>query len=277
MAEEGYAVIPRAIQRDKTITGNAKLVYLALSSRANAHGQCWPSVRTIADDASMSENTARTALKELRARNLVHWTPMPAREDGGQSSNLYTLGPATVAPTPLQDLHRGGAAAAPAPLHDLRTNEHHLERTPLEVTPPAPQGGQQLALLDDVEAEASEDLFEQAWKHWPRKESKKTARERFRRITRRGNGTRSAIAAQMLAEAITAHGDAYRAWPEQEQQAVPYLASWLNAERWDEPLPQPRAARGTHPGILDIAAEAHRLLQPQQTEEDPWTPRKLTR
>lgn len=280
---EGYAVIPRSIQRSATVSPYAKLVYLALSSRANARQQCWPSLATIAREASCSEGTARKALAELHDLGVVYSQDRPPRPDGGQTSRLYTLmtPPSPVAPGGVQEVNRGGAPAEPAPPHQMHPNVPNYERAPVNVNPPTPQGGQQLALLevsDEVEPyePIGTELFEEAWKHWPRKESKKTARERFARLTRAKGGK---VGRMELAGAIIQHGDAYRAWPEQEQQAVPYLASWLNAERWTEPLPQPRAARGTHPGILDRASEVDEQLRQQmrQQEEDPWTLGKLTR
>jgi DNA-binding MarR family transcriptional regulator len=88
---EGFATIPRAIQRDPDISVQEKCVYLALSSRANARLQCWPTIATIAKEASVSESTAKRALDSLRSRQLVSWTPDPNGKPG-RTVNIYTLG-----------------------------------------------------------------------------------------------------------------------------------------------------------------------------------------
>ena len=89
---EGFATIPRSLQRDPDVTWMEKLVYVALSSRANARNQCWPSIATIAKDASMSESSAKRALEALRDdRKVLSWRPDPNGKPG-RTVNIYTLG-----------------------------------------------------------------------------------------------------------------------------------------------------------------------------------------
>lgn len=88
----GFAVIPRAIQRDPSISGRAKLVYLALSSRANDQMQCWPSQATIAKEAGMSVDSVTRALAELRDRNLLDFEIDPTKGSPGRHPCRYTLG-----------------------------------------------------------------------------------------------------------------------------------------------------------------------------------------
>lgn len=81
------------------------------------------------------------------------------------------------------------------------------------------------------------ELFEVAWKAWPRKAGKKGARAKFERLVRDKVGT-----AEDLVEAITTHGVAYAKWA--QPQYVPHLLTWLNGERWEDDVPGPRGGRG---------------------------------
>lgn len=68
----------------------ARAVYLYLSDRANKNGECWPGIRTIARELSLSPSTVRRALQDLRDAGLVE-TKQRYRNAGGTSSLLFTL------------------------------------------------------------------------------------------------------------------------------------------------------------------------------------------
>jgi hypothetical protein len=88
-----------------------------------------------------------------------------------------------------------------------------------------------------ADGSAHSELFEQAWKHWPKKEARKPAFEKFQRLVRDRR-----ISAEELAAEIIRHGDAFAASGRQVQY-VPGLLPWLNQERWSDDLAQPTAAQ----------------------------------
>lgn len=53
------------------VSGTQKLVLMVLANRANAAGECWPSVPGLAADCCISERATRNALRELEAVGLV--------------------------------------------------------------------------------------------------------------------------------------------------------------------------------------------------------------
>ena len=65
-------------------------VYMYLKHRANAEGRCWPSVRTIAKDLSLSRATVQRALRELQQDGWIAAEPR-WRENGSCTSNCYRL------------------------------------------------------------------------------------------------------------------------------------------------------------------------------------------
>ncbi|HJH92860.1 MAG TPA: helix-turn-helix domain-containing protein [Oscillospiraceae bacterium] len=68
----------------------AVAVYMYLSNRANKNRECYPSVRTIAEDLHLSKSTVFRALNDLETAGLItrekRW-----RTSGGRSSTLYQL------------------------------------------------------------------------------------------------------------------------------------------------------------------------------------------
>lgn len=82
--------------------------------------------------------------------------------------------------------------------------------------------------------ETPADRFDEAYAHWPKKEKRKDAFERFVRAAR------SRGIDQLVADIIR-FGDAYAAHV--PRQFVPALGVWINGARWDDDLPQPREIR----------------------------------
>ena len=72
------------------LSPRAKAVYIYLLDRADQEGRSWPAISTIALDLSLSRSTVQRALHELERHGLItkesRW-----RENGGRSSNLYSL------------------------------------------------------------------------------------------------------------------------------------------------------------------------------------------
>lgn len=88
-----------------------------------------------------------------------------------------------------------------------------------------------------ADGSALSELFDEAWKHWPKKEARKPAFEKFQRLVRARK-----ISAEKLAAEIIRHGDAFTASGRQVQY-VPGLLPWLNQERWSDDLAQPAAGQ----------------------------------
>lgn len=113
------------------------LVLMVLADSADHEtGECFPSLRRIADGARMSIRTAQNTLRALEADGWIS-TTVRQRQNGSQASSVYTVnisklgleslaekrlkrgaktapGGAKTAPLPLQKLHpTGGAKTAP--------------------------------------------------------------------------------------------------------------------------------------------------------------------
>jgi GntR family transcriptional regulator len=72
------------------IPTRAKIVYMYLKDRSNKEGECWPAIRTIAKDTSMSVSTVKRAIADLIRCGLL-CKEYRYRENGSNSSNRYFL------------------------------------------------------------------------------------------------------------------------------------------------------------------------------------------
>ena len=72
------------------IPSRAKVVYMYLKDRSNAEGECWPAIKTIARDTSMSVSTVKRALNDLLKCGFLR-KECRYRENGSNSSNRYFI------------------------------------------------------------------------------------------------------------------------------------------------------------------------------------------
>lgn len=82
----------------------------------------------------------------------------------------------------------------------------------------------------------SEEDFERAWIHWPKKTERKKSVEQFKAKAKK-------LGTETLIADIAEFGQAYAATT--DKQFVPSLDVWLRNERWTDELPQPRAQRSS--------------------------------
>lgn len=81
-------VLDRVYKSD--LPSRAKQIMFYLINRANAEGTCFPSNKTIANDCGISTRTVQRTMKVLLEKEFIK-KDSRYREQGGQTSNLYTL------------------------------------------------------------------------------------------------------------------------------------------------------------------------------------------
>ncbi len=72
------------------VSSRAKTVYMYLKDRSNVEGECWPAIKTIARDTSMSVSTVKRALEDLVQCGLLR-KERRFRENRGNTSNRYFI------------------------------------------------------------------------------------------------------------------------------------------------------------------------------------------
>ena len=78
------------LYKNPELPSRAVAVYFYLEDRANAKGECWPSIKRMAEELKLSESTIRRAMKDLKAERLLE-TKQRYRADGGKSSLCYRI------------------------------------------------------------------------------------------------------------------------------------------------------------------------------------------
>ena len=82
-------ILPRRIY-DLGLSHKAVSVYCYLANRADQNGECFPSVRRIAEDLSVDKSTVFRAFNELEENGLLERFPR-YHPQGGRRSSLYRI------------------------------------------------------------------------------------------------------------------------------------------------------------------------------------------
>ncbi len=72
------------------LRSRAKIVYMYLKDRSNKSSQCWPSIKTIARETSLSVSTVKRAIADLVHYGYVEKT-VRYRDNGSKTSNNYVV------------------------------------------------------------------------------------------------------------------------------------------------------------------------------------------
>jgi DNA-binding MarR family transcriptional regulator len=78
------------IYNEGELPTRAKAVYMYLKDRSGIDNSCWPALKTIAGDLSLSKRTVQRALDDLLKAGLVK-KDARHRVNNSLTSNLYTL------------------------------------------------------------------------------------------------------------------------------------------------------------------------------------------
>lgn len=206
-----------------------KMILLVLADHADADGYCFPGQARLARRTSIPERTLRRFLDALEQDG---WFVRERRQGSGgeRMTDGYRLS-AKLAGGPTgqnEGAYRPTVAGSKEPSVEPPT------------TPPTPSG--------------LEESFDRAWAAWPKKESRKVALSKwdnaaheYLRAVRKGDvvhpfdsdlGSHNRF--NLLAEIVIRFGQGYAA--ERAVKFTPMLSTWLNQEKWTDPLPGARPA-----------------------------------
>ena len=190
-----------------------KTVLAALAGHQNRKtGDCFPSHETLAKDTGYSERTVRRYVSWLRDAGLIS-TARRFKNDGRVSTHNYSFA------VDWNSLTSGQA-------------DHRTERPQDKKDVTTGQKAQLVPLIEEPEEEpevnAHPATFAEFWIVWPRSESKKTAEKAWASAIKREKP-----------DVILAAAIAYATHPNRTaKQYVPYGATWLNKDLWNDPLPE---------------------------------------
>lgn len=204
------------------LSGNEMILMLALADVADDSGRC----RFLADDedlsygslsrkARVSRSTLIRLLTKLREVGLVE----QAKGVKGRPNEFRIVVPwasgfgSNLEPNAKDSVSSGANEVSSEPGFGLISD---VRSSSIDV----------LNVGDVVQAHG----FDEFWAIWPKKNSRRDAERAWDKAVKKAPSEVILAAARAYAESP------YRP----EKQFVPYGATWLNGERWSDPLPEPR-------------------------------------
>lgn len=221
MSDAGWTRVPNAVARSTTLSVNARVVYLALASRADDAGRCWPSRRTIAKDSGIALSTVSVALSELRGAGFVEWTQALAEDGTPCGASTYFLRPEGVTAT-----RTGVTARETPPIREADTG----------VTATRTQKKTHMNKTQRTTSSSMADAsFDEFWSAYPRRVGKGQARKAWASAMKKTDASTIIAGAARFASSSASS----------DLKFVPYPATWLNGERWDDEEAAPKPVAGS--------------------------------
>jgi DNA-binding IscR family transcriptional regulator len=185
--------------------GSTKLVLIGIANHHSDNG-AWPSVRTLAGYANLSERRIQQALQEL-----VDLGELTVEAQGGGGYQQYKTNRYWITLTCPPECggfpgHKSGVKPA-SPRGEARFVSG--------VKPAAPEP------LRETEENTRVNEFETFWKQYPRHEGKASAEKAYLKALKK-------ISHSELVKAL----ERYKAHNQKHSIIFAHAASWLNAERW---------------------------------------------
>ena len=182
-----------------------KLVLVILANYADENGSCYPSHRHLADIVGLKDHKGiQRIIKDFSDKGILSIEKRFTRS-GGQTSNRYHL---TLNPTP-----------------------HRLETPQASVSAPP-------NTKEDTKDTLYTAVFEEFWKHYPRRVNKNEAAKAFRSICKSKKlYNQIVVAAQIYEKRCKVAGT--------EQQFIPHASRWLRGRRFEEVIDVPPQSKRT--------------------------------
>lgn len=206
----------------KQVSGATQTVLLVLCDFANDEGVCWPSQALVAWKAGCSDRTVRAVIAELEALGAV--TTLESGQGRGRSSVLQ-IDLSALADKP--ELTSGFSKENRNPTSGFVTTKPEI----CDIKPEVATSDKPLEPSKRKKTKAKEiDLtgFAEWYALYPRKVN------RVRAVEAWGKLSPDDRAAAM--EALPRHVPVFA---NRDPENVPHPASWLNARRWEDVLPDP--------------------------------------
>lgn len=210
------------------LSGNEMILLLALADVAADDGRC----RYMAEDDDLSYDGLATKVRVDR-RTIERL--IPKLRDRGL---LEQVKGTKTRPNEFRVLVPWASASADKVSgndSDIPRQRRHIPRQ-REQDSPTNDASAPLYIRTDVrDVVNAHPTFDDFWAIWPRKDAKKTASSAWDRAVKRADP-------QLIVDAARA----YVSSPHRpEKKFVPYGATWLNGERWTDPLPEAAPAPQT--------------------------------
>lgn len=99
---QGFAMIPRWLLYDESVTPAAKLTYAVLAGHSDRYGVCWPSHPTLARLTGLSISSVQRSVRELVSLGVLVKRSR-RRASGARSTNEYVVAVSTPVDRPVEN------------------------------------------------------------------------------------------------------------------------------------------------------------------------------
>jgi hypothetical protein len=217
----------------------AKSVLMSLADNANDQGYCWPSIANICKRTCFSKRAVIDAIAWLELNGALS-----ANRSNGRHTT-YVVTPLSYV-EPVQQAHqcnkRTGASNASEPVQQAHQPVHlpHQPVREMHTNPQEPSltiNESNHHLFGDVYTRPLDDRFDEFWEAYPVKTGKKQSRDKWKAMGL------VRFADEILAD-VAAKQAQDRRWVDGYR---PNPLTYLNQERWNDPVQLKKAAPGKPP------------------------------
>lgn len=204
----------------KDLAGNEMILMLALADVADDSGRC----RFLAEDEDLSYGSL--SVKARVSRSTLIRLLAKLRETGLIEQTRGVKGRPNEFRIAVPWVEKSGSNLEPNAGDSVSSATDEVSSETLFGLNPDVRSS---PIRNHVEDVVNAHDFESFWSAWPRKNSRKDAEKAWAKAIKKASP-----------EVIIGAARAYASSPYRpEKQFVPYGASWLNGERWNDPLPEP--------------------------------------
>lgn len=225
--EEQYTQVPNQWVRDTRLSRKARGLLVELMS----HRVGWDiTIESLVKGGPEGRDGIRATLQELEAAGYLR-RERERREDGTLAGTDYEIVDPWAEPTSENPTQAEPTLADPPAKKNISPEDHQ------EDTPPTPSP-----------ADALQVAFDQCWRAWPRKDGKAAALKAFERSVKahyaaalKGEVTQAPVDPEnwaplsLMVDTVTRFGAAHLR--NTAPKFIPYFSTWLNGQRWTDPLP----------------------------------------
>jgi len=192
----------------KGIKPVTKIVLYWIADHHNSEtGACFPSLATLATECEMDRTTIIRHIDSLCSMGFIEKVERN-RNNGSRTSNGYRLN------------------LVKQPVVNCDPPRRKMQPPPVAICNPLNLGSNNLG---NITSNKDMSIFEDLWKMYPKKQGKGTAKTALVKALRK-------VSADQLQHSLALF---VQSWGNKDRKYLPFLATWLNGERWDDELQAP--------------------------------------
>lgn len=239
------------VRKHAPVSGSEFNVLITLADIADEYGMCWPSIKYIARATRISERQAYRVIQRLEQDGHLEIIHRPGRSktnfykirhfdedeysirvDGDEEKKDVILAGFIKASEDQRKKQKGDMVSLKP---DMVSEKGDMVSANTSITHQDPSGYSPAAVSEKeskIKTEVVEPLFEQWYLNYPRKIAKGAAEKAWQKLDP------DETLSQVIITRTIEQND--RVFKHMDPKYIPHPATWLNARRWEDEIPEPR-------------------------------------